>query len=124
MVCLFTAYTTLDMLGKPPIYYYIHIQNKWRSRLRNVKFMTNSTLFFYKNTKLIFAQNLRTNQKQSSLSKRTVSYFQLKYSEQNSSKCHKISKRYFASHAYSRTTASSQMCNNKQKVNSLFNKLT
>jgi len=60
MVCLFTAYTTSYVLGKPQIYYYIHIQNKcqWRSRMRNTKFIINSLFKFYIDNEKAFSAML------------------------------------------------------------------
>jgi len=58
MVCLFTAYTTSYVLGKPQIYYYIHIQNKWCSRFWNIKFMINTLFKFYIDNKKAFSTTL------------------------------------------------------------------
>jgi len=52
------------------------------------------------NTRLIFAQNLRTNQEQPRLSKRTKFQILSLISEQNSSKCRTISKVHFASRLF------------------------
>jgi len=52
---------------------------------------------FYKNTMLIFAQNLKKYKNNPSLSRRTKSQNLSSSCEQNSSKCRKISKVHFAS---------------------------